>query len=278
MFILWLTYESAAQLSSMRGGGQPAPSESGQSARLRGGRVSPQTGGSVVSFPRGDERAKNARGLRITTYTDGVSALDGFKTTLPDLVILDIKMPRMDGMETLRRLRQSSDLPVIFLTSKDEQIDELFGLKMGADEFIRKPFSQRLLVERVKAVLRRAAPRDGAMPKDAQNEVLERGLLRMDPERHTCTWKDVQVALTVTEFLILQALASRPGIVKSRNALMDAAYDDNEYVDDRTIDSHVKRLRKKFKAGDVDFDMIETLYGVGYRIKEFPATLKSTAP
>ena len=150
-----------------------------------------------------------------------VSALDGFKTTLPDLVILDIKMPRMDGMETLRRLRQNSDLPVIFLTSKDEQIDELFGLKMGADEFIRKPFSQRLLVERVKA-MRRAAPRDGATAKNAGNEVLDRGQLRMDPERHTCTWKNVPVALTVTEFLILQALASRPEVVKSRDALMDA--------------------------------------------------------
>jgi two-component system, OmpR family, response regulator ChvI len=161
---------------------------------------------------------------------------------------------------------------------KDEQIDELFGLKMGADEFIRKPFSQRLLVERVKAVLRRVAPRDGTTPKETHNQVLERGLLRMDPERHTCTWKDVQVALTVTEFLILQALASRPGIVKSRNALMDAAYDDNEYVDDRTIDSHVKRLRKKFKASDVDFDMIETLYGVGYRMKDCPAAPKPTTP
>jgi two-component system response regulator ChvI len=183
----------------------------------------------------------------------------------------------MDGMETLRRLRQKSDLPVIFLTSKDEQIDELFGLKMGADEFVREPFSQRLLVERVKAVLRRAAPRDGATPKEAHNEVLERGQLRMDPERHTCTWKDVQVALTVTEFLILQSLASRPGIVKSRNALMDAAYDDEQYVDDRTIDSHVNRLRRKFKASDVDFDMIETLYGVGYRIKEFPTAPKPSA-
>jgi two-component system, OmpR family, response regulator ChvI len=134
--------------------------------------------------------ALESEGYRVTTYTDGVSALDGFKTTLPDLAILDIKMPRMDGMETLRRLRQKSDLPVIFLTSKDEQIDELFGLKMGADDFIRKPFSQRLLVERVKAVLRRAAPKDSATLKDAQNVVLERGLLRMDPERHTCTWKN----------------------------------------------------------------------------------------
>jgi two-component system response regulator ChvI len=222
--------------------------------------------------------ALETEGYRITTYTDGVSALDGFKTTLPDLAILDIKMPRMDGMETLRRLRQKSDLPVIFLTSKDEQIDELFGLKMGADEFIRKPFSQRLLIERVKAILRRAQPKDGATPKESNDKVLEHGSLRMDPERHTCTWKNATVALTVTEFLILQALASRPGVVKSRNALMDAAYDDQVYVDDRTIDSHVKRLRKKFTASDVDFDMIETLYGVGYRIKEFSAAPKPTSP
>jgi two-component system response regulator ChvI len=212
--------------------------------------------------------ALEAEGYRITTYTDGASALDGFKTSPPDLAILDIKMPRMDGMETLRRLRQKSDLPVIFLTSKDEEIDELFGLKMGADDFIRKPFSQRLLVERVKAVLRRGSPKDGTAPKEADSKVLERGLLRMDPERHTCTWKNEAVTLTVTEFLILQALASRPGVVKSRNALMDAAYDDQVYVDDRTIDSHIKRLRKKFKASDNDFDMIETLYGVGYRFKE----------
>lgn len=212
--------------------------------------------------------ALEAEGYRIMTYTDGASALEGFKTSPPDLAILDIKMPRMDGMETLRRLRQKSDVPVIFLTSKDEEIDELFGLKMGADDFIRKPFSQRLLVERVKAVLRRATPKDGTAPKESDSKVLERGQLRMDPERHTCTWKGDPVTLTVTEFLILQALASRPGVVKSRNALMDAAYDDQVYVDDRTIDSHIKRLRKKFKAVDESFDMIETLYGVGYRFKE----------
>ncbi len=212
--------------------------------------------------------ALEAEGYRIMTYTDGASALDGFKTSPPDLAILDIKMPRMDGMETLRRLRQKSDMPVIFLTSKDEEIDELFGLKMGADDFIRKPFSQRLLVERVKAVLRRATSKDGTNPKEADAKVLERGLLRMDPERHICTWKSEAVTLTVTEFLILQALASRPGVVKSRNALMDAAYDDQVYVDDRTIDSHIKRLRKKFKSVDDAFDMIETLYGVGYRFKE----------
>jgi two-component system response regulator ChvI len=215
--------------------------------------------------------ALEAEGYRIMTYTDGASALDGFKTSPPDLAILDLKLPRMDGMETLRRLRQKSDMPVIFLTSKDEEIDEMFGLKMGADDFIRKPFSQRLLVERVKAVLRRASPKDPALtPKeiDSAAKVLERGLLRMDPERHTCTWKGEQVTLTVTEFLILQALATRPGVVKSRNALMDAAYDDQVYVDDRTIDSHIKRLRKKFKVVDDDFEMIETLYGVGYRFKE----------
>jgi two-component system, OmpR family, response regulator ChvI len=212
--------------------------------------------------------ALEAEGYCINTYTDGASALDGFKTAPPDLAILDIKMPRMDGMETLRRLRQKSDLPVIFLTSKDEQIDELFGLKMGADDFIRKPFSQRLLVERVKAVLRRASPKDTAAPKEADGKVLERGHLRMDDERHTCTWRNEPVTFTVTECLILKALASRPGVVKSRNALMDAAYDDQVYVDDRTIDSHIKRLRKKFQASDVEFDMIETLYGVGYRFKE----------
>jgi two-component system, OmpR family, response regulator ChvI len=209
-----------------------------------------------------------AEGYRIMTYTDGASALDGFKTSPPDLAILDIKMPRMDGMELLRRMRQKSDLPVIFLTSKDEEIDELFGLKMGADDFIRKPFSQRLLVERVKTVLRRSTSKDGVNPKDADAKVLERGQLRLDPERHISTWKGKSVTLTVTEFLILQALASRPGVVKSRNALMDAAYDDEIYVDDRTIDSHVKRLRKKFKLVDDAFDMIETLYGVGYRFKE----------
>ncbi|MGV6872961.1 response regulator [Pseudochelatococcus sp. B33] len=213
--------------------------------------------------------ALEAEGYRIQTYTDGAAALEGLANDPPDVAIFDIKMPRMDGMELLRRLRQKSDLPVIFLTSKDEEIDELFGLKMGADDFIRKPFSQRLLVERVRAVLRRSAPRDQAVPREADtSRVLERGLLKMDPERHTSTWRNEPVTLTVTEFLILQALAMRPGVVKSRNALMDAAYDDQIYVDDRTIDSHIKRLRKKFKAVDDSFDMIETLYGVGYRFKE----------
>ncbi|MBI4920222.1 MAG: response regulator transcription factor [Devosia nanyangense] len=213
-----------------------------------------------------------AEGYNVSTYTDGASGLEGLTSDRPDLAILDIKMPRMDGMELLRRLRQKSDLPVIFLTSKDEEIDELFGLKMGADDFIKKPFSQRLLVERVKSILRRSAPREpgvaGTTEPQPGKALIERGALVMDEERHTCTWKAQRVTLTVTEFLILQALALRPGVVKSRNALMDAAYDDQVYVDDRTIDSHIKRLRKKFKAVDDDFEMIETLYGVGYRFKE----------
>lgn len=210
-----------------------------------------------------------AEGYKTQSYNDGVSALDGMTGEPPDLAILDIKMPRMDGMELLRRVRQKTEMPVIFLTSKDEEIDELFGLKMGADDYIAKPFSQRLLVERVRAVLRRAQqPRDGAANAAAQNKVLERGKLTMDPERHTCLWEGNPVTLTVTEFLILQSLAMRPGVVKSRDALMDAAYDDQVYVDDRTIDSHIKRLRKKFKAVDQTFDVIETLYGVGYRFKE----------
>ncbi|MGB3810236.1 MAG: response regulator transcription factor [Parvibaculum sp.] len=214
--------------------------------------------------------ALEAEGYHVQTYTDGAAALAGLTINPPDVAVFDIKMPRMDGMELLRRLRQKSDLPVIFLTSKDDEIDELFGLKMGADDYITKPFSQRLLVERVKAVLRRVAPKvEGASPEGgAEKIVLERGPLVLDPERHSCTWNGKPVVLTVTEFLILQALAQRPGYVKSRDSLMDAAYDDQVYVDDRTIDSHIKRLRKKFKEVDDDFDAIETLYGVGYRYRE----------
>ena len=212
--------------------------------------------------------ALEAEGYTTNTYTDGVAALQGLEDTPPDMAIFDIKMPRMDGMELLRRLRQKSDLPVIFLTSKDEEIDELFGLKMGADDFIRKPFSQRLLVERVKAVLRRAQNREGVEVSGEPSKIIERGRLVMDPDRHSSNWDGKSVTLTVTEFLILQALAQRPGIVKSRDSLMDAAYDDQVYVDDRTIDSHIKRLRKKFKVVDDDFDAIETLYGVGYRFRE----------
>lgn len=214
--------------------------------------------------------ALEAEGYRVETYTDGASALDGLLARPPQLAVFDIKMPRMDGMELLRRLRQKSDLPVIFLTSKDEEIDELFGLKMGADDFITKPFSQRLLVERVKAILRRGGGRDTLTKKtdEGSQKTLERGHLSMDQERHVCAWKGEHVTLTVTEFLILSSLAQRPGVVKSRDSLMDAAYEDQVYVDDRTIDSHIKRLRKKFKMVDQEFNMIETLYGVGYRFRE----------
>ena len=212
--------------------------------------------------------ALEAEGFKVRTYNDGVAALEALTEEPGDLGIFDIKMPRMDGMELLRRVRQQSDMPVIFLTSKDEEIDDLFGLKMGADDYIAKPFSQRLIVERVKAVLRRVSPKDPTAVEQEPARILERGKLKLDPERHTCHWDNRPVTLTVTEFLILQALAQRPGVVKTRDALMDAAYDDQVYVDDRTIDSHIKRLRKKFKQVDDDFDVIETLYGVGYRFKE----------
>jgi two-component system response regulator ChvI len=213
--------------------------------------------------------ALEAEGFTVNTYADGEEALEGLNRKPADLVILDIKMPRMDGHELLSRLRKTNATPAIFLTSKDDEIDEVLGLKMGADDYIRKPFSQHLLLERIRAVLRRA---DGGPAKDTQDQgsgnLITRGPLTMDPARHACTWHDKEVRLTVTEFLILQALANRPGHVKSRDQLMDAAYDDQIYVDDRTIDSHIKRLRKKFRDVDDDFDSIETLYGLGYRFRE----------
>jgi two-component system, OmpR family, response regulator ChvI len=213
--------------------------------------------------------ALEGEGYRVMTYTDGASALGGFKTSPPDLAVLDIKMPRMDGIEMLRHLRVVSEVPVIFLTSKDDETDEILVLKIGADDFLHKPFSPRVLAERIKTVLRRATEKPGPIQKeDNPAVVMERGQLRMDSARHACTWKNQSVSLTVTEFLILQAIVSRPGVVKSRDALMDAAYDEQIYVDDRTIDSHIKRLRRKLKAVDESFDMIETLYGVGYRFKE----------
>ncbi len=206
-------------------------------------------------------------GHTVKTFEDGAAALDFINATPPDLVVSDIKMPTMDGMELLRRIRQNSALPLIFLTSKDEEIDEVLGLTMGADDYVKKPFSQRLLMERVKALLRRAQA-DVTPTKEDEKKILRRGNLTLDPLRHACLWKEQPVVLTVTEFLILQALAMRPGFVKSRDQLMDAAYDDQVYVDDRTIDSHIKRVRKKFRAVDKEFDAIETLYGVGYKYKE----------
>ncbi|MEQ8332324.1 response regulator transcription factor [Nisaea sp.] len=211
--------------------------------------------------------ALEAEGFEVRTFKDGEEALRGLTQRPVDLAILDIKMPRMDGMELLSRLRRQSALPVIFLTSKDDELDEMLGLKMGADDYITKPFSQRLLIERIRALLRRQElAQDEANP--ASDSVLSRGSLVMDGSRHLCAWKGRQVPLTVTEFLILRSLATRPGHVKNRDQLMDAAYGDAVYVDDRTIDSHIKRIRKKFKGADDDFDQIETLYGVGYRYRD----------
>ena len=185
------------------------------------------------------------------------------------MAVLGIKMPRMDGMDLLQRLRQKTQMPVIFLTSKDDEIDEVLGLRMGADDYVKKPFSQRLLVERIRALLRRQEAVEGDVTGTSpETKVMERGHLRMDPLRHSVTWKGQDVTLTVTEFLLLQALAQRPGFVKSRDQLMDVAYDDQIYVDDRTIDSHIKRLRKKLRSVDDEFSAIETLYGIGYRYNE----------
>jgi two-component system, OmpR family, response regulator ChvI len=207
-----------------------------------------------------------AEGFAVRIYTDGAEALRGLMQSPVDLAVLDIKMPRMDGMELLEKLRKSSDLPVIFLTSKDDEVDELMGLRMGADDYIKKPFSQRLLIERIRTLLRREASRH--TPEKTGEAAVTRGDLTLDPNRHLCTWRNQPVELTVTEFLLLKALAQRPGHVKSRDQLMDSAYGENIYVDDRTIDSHIKRLRKKFKVLDNDFNQIETLYGVGYRYRD----------
>ena len=215
--------------------------------------------------------ALQAEGFVTRLYSEGETALKALIDNPPDLAVLDVKMPRMDGMELLRRLREKSAIPVIFLTSKDDELDEALGLAMGADDYIAKPFSQRLLIARIRAILRRTEMR-AIPPEDVQDEPeapqIVRGRLTMDPARHRVTWEGHDVTLTVTEFMILEALAQRPGVVKSRNQLMDVAYQDDIYVDDRTIDSHIKRLRRKFRAVDASFKAIETLYGVGYRFGE----------
>jgi len=203
-----------------------------------------------------------AEGFTVRTYKDGEEALREITRNPPDLAVLDIKMPRMDGMELLGELRKRGELPIIFLTSKDDELDEAMGLRMGADDYIKKPFSQRLLIERIRAVLRRKEPQPTAA------DIVQRGELMLDASRHMCTWKGQHVNLTVTEFLLIQALARTPGHVKSRDQLIDAAYGEHIYVDDSTIDSHIKRLRRKFRETDNDFSAIETLYGVGYRYSE----------
>ncbi len=206
--------------------------------------------------------ALEAEGYTVETYGDGAEAMQGLNRNPVDLAVLDIKMPRMDGMELLGEIRKKSALPVIFLTSKDDEVDELMGLRMGADDYIKKPFSQRLLIERIRAILRRKEAAEG----DEKN-MLRRGDLVLDPDRHLCTWKGDEVVLTVTEFLLVEVLARRPGHVKNRDQLIDAAYGENIYVEDRTIDSHIKRVRRKFREIDPEFSEIETLYGVGYRYK-----------
>ena len=209
-----------------------------------------------------------AEGFNVKTYNDGEEGLKGITETSPDLVVLDIKMPRMDGMEVLSKLREKSNLPVIFLTSKDDEVDEVIGLRMGADDYITKPFSQRLLIERIRALLRRQQLQNDNTDEEADETLLTQGDLALDDSRHLCSWKKQPVNLTVTEYLLVKALATRPGHVKNRDQLIDLAYGENIYVDDRTIDSHIKRVRKKFKAVDKEFDQIETLYGIGYRYKE----------
>ena len=208
--------------------------------------------------------ALEAEGFEIDCYHDGETALRGLAKRPVELAVLDIKMPRMDGMELLQKIRASSSLPVIFLTSKDDELDEALGLGMGADDYITKPFSQRLLLARIRAVLRRAS--QGDLDPDSPH-IIRQGELLMDPDRHLCSWKGNEVKLTVTEFLILQALAARPGMVKNRDQLMDAAYGESIFLDDRTIDSHIKRLRRKIRALDKGFDNIETLYGIGYKYR-----------
>lgn len=213
--------------------------------------------------------ALQAEGFATRIYSDPESALKALSENPADLAVCDIKMPRMDGIELLRRLREKSAMPFIFLTSKTDELDEALGLAMGADDYISKPFSQRLLIARIKAILRRTEMvLAGTAVNDAQSVPIVRGRLEMDPARHRVKWDGRDVTLTVTEFMILEALASRPGVVKSRNQLMDIAYQDDVYVDDRTIDSHIKRLRRKFRESDPNFNAIDTLYGAGYRFSE----------
>jgi two-component system response regulator ChvI len=215
--------------------------------------------------------ALQAEGFVTRVYSDGATALKAFGENPADLGVFDIKMPGMDGMELLRRVREFSSMPAIFLTSKDDELDEALGLAMGADDYIAKPFSQRLLIARIRAILRRqdlAKGEAAASSAISETPLIERGRLTMDPARHKVLWDGKDVTLTVTEFLILEALAQRPGVVKTRNQLLDVAYQDDVYVDDRTIDSHIKRIRRKFRAADLEFDAIETLYGVGYRFDD----------
>jgi len=209
--------------------------------------------------------ALEKEGFKVQTYLDGESALIGLTRTPPDLAVIDIKMPKMDGEELLKKIRKKTSLPVIFLTSKDEEIDELLGLKLGADDFIKKSggFSIKVLIERIRVQLRKKNINN---LEDTKN-IIAHGKLKLDPSQLECEWDGKQLPdkLTTTEFLIVQELAKRPGIIKERSQLMDIAYREDTDIEDRTIDSHVKRIRKKFKKIDVNFSAIETRYGSGYR-------------
>ena len=209
--------------------------------------------------------ALEKEGFKVQTYLDGDNALVGLSRTPPDLAVIDIKMPKMDGEELLKKLRKKTSLPVIFLTSKDDEIDELLGLKLGADDFVKKSggFSIKVLIERIRVQLRKKNPSNIEETKN----VINHGKLRLDPSQLECEWDGKQLPdkLTTTEFLIVQELAKRPGIIKERSQLMDIAYREDTDIEDRTIDSHVKRIRKKFKKVDNNFSAIETRYGSGYR-------------
>ena len=209
--------------------------------------------------------ALEKEGFKVQTYLDGESAIIGLTRTPPDLAVIDIKMPKMDGEELLKKLRKKTSLPVIFLTSKDEEVDELLGLKLGADDFVKKSggFSIKVLIERIRVQLRK---KNISNIEDVKH-VISHGKLRLDPSQLECEWngKTLPDKLTTTEFLIVQELAKRPGIIKERSQLMDIAYREDTDIEDRTIDSHVKRIRKKFKKVDSEFSAIETRYGSGYR-------------
>ncbi|HJX29460.1 MAG TPA: response regulator transcription factor [Thermoanaerobaculia bacterium] len=206
-------------------------------------------------------------GHRVEIYADGLEAWRVFERSLPDLVILDILMPRMDGLELCRRLRALSErLPILFLTSRDDELDRVLGLELGADDYLCKPFSVRELAARVKVLLRRAAL--SREPDGDEERILETGPLRLDLRRYQATWKGAPLALTVTELTLLHALVRHPGHVKTRNQLLEEAYPHDAYVSDRTIDSHVKRLRRKLEEADPSFDGIETVYGLGYRFRQ----------
>tara|TARA_R110000764_G_scaffold110098_6_gene196419 strand:- start:562 stop:1278 length:717 start_codon:yes stop_codon:yes gene_type:complete len=214
--------------------------------------------------------ALEAEDFDVTTHADSEKGLAHVLEDTPDLVVLDVKMPRLDGLGVLEGIRKESAVPVIFLTSKDDEVDEVLGLRLGADDYITKPFSQRLLIERIRTILRREAARAQISDQNLDEKSVDskKEALFMDKARHLCEWKGIAVNLTVTEFMLIEALISRPGQVLSRDQLIDSAYGANIYVDDRTIDAHIRRVRKKFKIADSEFDQIETLYGIGYRFKD----------